>query len=57
MSMKCSPGLSGSLKEKPSWKIETSRRKRKDRKREEVAAEKEKIKNRKRKVGKQSLCF
>ena len=42
---------------KPSWKIETSRRKRKDRKREEKSTEKEKIKNRKGKVGKQSQCF
>ena len=57
MSMKCTPGLSGSLKEKPFLEDRNKQEKKKRQEKGRKSTEKEKIKNRKGKLGKQSQCI
>ena len=57
MCMKCTPGLSGSLKEKPFLEDRNKQEKKKRPEKGRKSTEKEKIKNRKGQLGKQSQCF
>ena len=55
--MKCTPGLSGSLKEQPFLEDRNKQEKKKRLEKGRKSTEKEKIKNRKGKLGKQSQCI
>ena len=55
--MKCTPGLSGSLKEKPIMEERNKKEKKKRQEKGRKTTEREKNKNRKGKLGKESQFF